>query len=191
MSKLQNLGDFSNSRANMRFLRWSNKHQSGNTSMGIGRRGRGAFPPGFYNFSKKSFFLSFEWVKTNFTTFGPVQERFWENLLVPPWKKSFRRPWTQLIGVSHYQSSARNKWFITLWELIKIDLSRYDVVCEFSFEKILWSTDSPKGICTNLTTAFYQTFLDIGCSLNKNLYGVCEKLSTFLKTLLLCHSHER
>ena len=45
------------------------------------------------NFSKNSCFLSFEWEKTNFTTFDLPLENFWKNPLVPPpLEKSFRRP---------------------------------------------------------------------------------------------------
>jgi len=46
----------------------------------------------FKSFSKKGWFLSFEWEKTNFTTFGFLIENVWKNPLVPhPWKKSFQR----------------------------------------------------------------------------------------------------
>jgi len=49
-------------------------------------------PLDFENFSKKDF-LSVEWEKTNFITFGPPTENFWKNPLVTPlWKKFFRRP---------------------------------------------------------------------------------------------------
>jgi len=46
-------------------------------SMGVGRGrpGRALVPLDFEIFSKKGCFLSFEWEKSNFTTFGP------------PWKK--------------------------------------------------------------------------------------------------------
>jgi len=51
-------------------------------TMGVGRGAVGAkAPPWILKFSaKKGCFISFEWEKTNFTTFGPT------------WKKSFRRP---------------------------------------------------------------------------------------------------
>jgi len=47
-------------------------------------------------FSKKGCFLSLEWVKWHFITFGPFLENLfsypWKNpLLVPHWKKSVRR----------------------------------------------------------------------------------------------------
>jgi len=41
--------------------------------------------------AKRGCFLSFEWAKPNFITFGPPLEKFWKNPQVPPWKKSFRR----------------------------------------------------------------------------------------------------
>jgi len=43
--------------------------------MGVGR-GEGKAPLDFEIFSKKSYFFSFEWEKTNFTTFGPPIEKF-------------------------------------------------------------------------------------------------------------------
>jgi len=49
--------------------------------MGVGRGGWSALPPGFWKFQQKGCFLSFEWEKTYFTTFGPL-EKFWKNLLV-------------------------------------------------------------------------------------------------------------
>jgi len=54
---------------------------------------RGPWPPLYFEiFSKKGCFLSFEWEKTNFTTFGHSLDKIWKNPLVaPPWKKSFRR----------------------------------------------------------------------------------------------------
>ena len=45
-----------------------------------GRQG-GLGPLDFENFTKKGCFLSFEWEKTNFTTFGP------------PWKNFGKIPW--------------------------------------------------------------------------------------------------
>jgi len=58
---------------------------------------RGSLTPlDFENFSKKCCFLSFEWKKTNFTTFGSHVEDFWKNPSVPAWKKSFRRPCIQV-----------------------------------------------------------------------------------------------
>jgi len=41
--------------------------------MGVGR---GPCPLQFVNFSKKGCFLGFEWEKTNFTNFGPVEKFF-------------------------------------------------------------------------------------------------------------------
>jgi len=65
--------------------------------MGVGRGAGGLGPTlDFELFSKKSCFLSFEWEKSNFATFEPL-EKFWKNTLVaPPCKKSFRRPWKGL-----------------------------------------------------------------------------------------------
>jgi len=54
----------------------------------------GTCPPRFWRFSAKKGFLnfeSFEWEKTNLTTFASLR-KFLENSLVAPWKKSFRRP---------------------------------------------------------------------------------------------------
>jgi len=42
---------------------------------------KGAEPPGFWNFEQKRLFFSFEWEKTNFTTFAP-----------PPWKNFGKSP---------------------------------------------------------------------------------------------------
>jgi len=41
--------------------------------MGVGKgsRGRARAPLAFENSNKKGYFLSFEWEKMNFTTFGP------------------------------------------------------------------------------------------------------------------------
>jgi len=46
--------------------------------MGVGRGGKGAETTlDIHNFSKKGYFLSFEWEKTNFTTFGlPLEKNF-------------------------------------------------------------------------------------------------------------------
>jgi len=41
----------------------------------------------FENFSKKGCLLSFEWGKTNFSTFVPRLEKFGKNPLVALWKK--------------------------------------------------------------------------------------------------------
>ena len=38
----------------------------------------------FEIFSKKGCFLSFEWEKTNFTSFSLSLEKFWKNHPVPP-----------------------------------------------------------------------------------------------------------
>jgi len=62
--------------------------------MGVGRGGAGGprRPLDFEIYiAKKGCFLSFEWEKTNFTTFVPL-EKFWKNPLVPPLEKSFRHP---------------------------------------------------------------------------------------------------
>ena len=63
-------------------------------------------PSGFENlkffllaFYQKKIFFSFEWVKWNFTIFGPLWKNLfgypWENPQFPPWKKSFLRSWQQ------------------------------------------------------------------------------------------------
>jgi len=63
-----------------------------NTNHGHRKGGKGALAPWILKiFAKKVCFLSFEWEKTNFITFSPL-EKFWKNPLVAPWKKSFRRP---------------------------------------------------------------------------------------------------
>ena len=60
-----------------------------------GRRKGGASPLDFENISKIGCFLSFEWEKTNFTTFGPPPGKILEKSPGgPPWKKYFRRPYT-------------------------------------------------------------------------------------------------
>jgi len=61
-----------------------------------GRRNGGAGEPSrpldFEIFSKKGCFFSFEWEKTNFTTFGPL-EKFWKNPVVAhPLEKVFPTP---------------------------------------------------------------------------------------------------
>ena len=48
----------------------------------------------FENISNKICFRSFEWEKTNFTTFGHPLEKIWKNPLVAHlWKKSVQRPY--------------------------------------------------------------------------------------------------
>ena len=50
--------------------------------------------------SNKACFLSFEWVKRNFTTFGSLEKSFWlhpEKSYRPTWKKSSRRLWMKVI----------------------------------------------------------------------------------------------
>jgi len=64
-------------------------------SIGVWREGKGGpCSPGFWNFYKERCFLSFEWEKTNFTTFEPPLKKFWKHPLapLPPLEKSFRRP---------------------------------------------------------------------------------------------------
>jgi len=46
--------------------------------------------------AKQGCFRSFEWEKTNFTTFVPPRKILEESIQGPPWKKSFRRPWLEL-----------------------------------------------------------------------------------------------
>ena len=61
--------------------------------MGVGRGGRGPLTTWILkSLAKKGYFLSFEWEKTNFTTFNPPWKNFWKYPSVPPWKKSSRRP---------------------------------------------------------------------------------------------------
>jgi len=55
--------------------------------MGVGRGKRGGLAPlDFGNFSKKCCFLSFEWEKTNFTTFGPPTKILEKSLSAPSGK---------------------------------------------------------------------------------------------------------
>jgi len=55
----------------------------------------GARPPGFWKSHQKRLFCLFRVGKSKFHPFWPPLEKFWKNILVvPPWKKSFRRPWT-------------------------------------------------------------------------------------------------
>jgi len=61
-----------------------NIRQSSRPTRVHGRRKGGASPLDFENISKIGCFLSFEWEKTNFTTFGPPLEKFWKNPLVAP-----------------------------------------------------------------------------------------------------------
>jgi len=72
------------------------------TIMGVGRGVRGALTTlDFEIISKKKLFFDFEGQKPKFTNFGPPLEKNWENpLLAPPWKKSFRRPWSQCVFIS-------------------------------------------------------------------------------------------
>jgi len=55
--------------------------------MGVERWGRGR-PLDFENFSKKGCFRSFEWEKTNFTTFAPPLEKFGKIPWWPPLENS-------------------------------------------------------------------------------------------------------
>jgi len=61
--------------------------------IGVGRGAGGQDPLNLDIFRKKRLFSSFEWEKTNFTTFCSPLEKFWKNPLLPTWKKSFKRPW--------------------------------------------------------------------------------------------------
>ena len=89
--------------------------------MGVGR---GPWPPGFWKFSKKGCFLSFEWEKTNFTAFGPsrkILEKF------PS-------------GPSGKNSSDSHVWVLTLcrslfstvWSITKYDLRKQPVMQLFT-----------------------------------------------------------
>jgi len=63
--------------------------------IGVGRGWQGARPPGFRNLTfsirlwQKMLLFSFEWVKWNFTTFGP---RPWKNPLFSPLEKILLTP---------------------------------------------------------------------------------------------------
>jgi len=52
----------------------------------------GLGPLHFEDFNKKSYFLSFELEKKNFTTSSPPRKILEKSPLFSPWKKSFRRP---------------------------------------------------------------------------------------------------
>jgi len=68
--------------------------------MGVGRRtGEALDPLDFENFSKKGCFLSFEWKKSNFTTFGPALENVWKNPLAPSLEKILPTPMINTITV--------------------------------------------------------------------------------------------
>ena len=71
------------------------RDQARSEIMGVGRGG-GRGGQGHLDikiFSKKVWFLSFEWEKKNFTTFGSPLEKFWKNpLAAHTWKRSLRRP---------------------------------------------------------------------------------------------------
>ena len=71
--------------------------------MGVGR-GRAVVtlaPLDFKNFSTKGCFLSFQWEKTNFTTFGTPIEKFWKNTLVAPLEKIVPTPMTLTMHFSN------------------------------------------------------------------------------------------
>jgi len=58
--------------------------------MGVGRRGRGPWPPLDFEISaKKHCFLSFEQEKTNFTTFVPHRKITENPLVLPPGKNPY------------------------------------------------------------------------------------------------------
>ena len=66
--------------------------------MGVGRGEQGvAKAPYICEIFRKKVFFSFEWKKTNFTTFNTPREKFWK---IPysahPSKKSFLRPWVHI-----------------------------------------------------------------------------------------------
>jgi len=60
----------------------------------------GQCPLDFEILANKGCFISFEWEKTNFTTFDPL-EKFWKYPLVLPLEKSFRRPCNQSMLLFH------------------------------------------------------------------------------------------
>jgi len=69
--------------------------------MGVGRGQGGPRSPWILKIlAKNGCFVVSNGKKTNFTTFGPLLEKFWKKPLVPPLKISFRRPWLYLIKTS-------------------------------------------------------------------------------------------
>jgi len=61
--------------------------------MGVGRGAGEAIHPWILKISaNKVCFLSFEWEKSNFTTFGHPLEKFWKNPLVDPNRKIVPTP---------------------------------------------------------------------------------------------------
>jgi len=73
-------------------LRYSKKNMHQCTISQHWRRKGGLAPLHFEDFNKKSYFLSFELEKKNFTTFSPPRKILEKSPLFSPWKKSFRRP---------------------------------------------------------------------------------------------------
>ena len=65
---------------------------------------KGAEPPGFWNFEQKRLFFSFEWEKTNFTTFAPPHGKILENPLVAALEKVLSTPMfdASLVSVSFF-----------------------------------------------------------------------------------------
>ena len=92
--------------------------------------GRGVIvPPRIWNFlinilAKKGRFLSFEWAKWNFATFGPPLEKyFWLRLekstFAPLWWKSFRRPCHPLTNTFRDTAISSTLWqsrFFPCWK---------------------------------------------------------------------------
>ena len=117
-------------------------------SFSQGRRKWGArrdsAPAWILTFSeKKGCFLSFEWEKSNFTTFGHPLDKFRKKPLVAaPWKKSFRRPCLQ--------------WgFQDVFEALFLATYRTSAMKKFSIKKLLWiavtghplDVTSPSDLC--------------------------------------------
>ena len=73
--------------------------------MGIERGTGGALVPlDFEIISKERLFFLFRRVKNKFHHFWPPWKKFWENPLLSPRKKSFRRPWTETLFVGNNQN---------------------------------------------------------------------------------------
>jgi len=74
--------------------------------VGVGVGGQGVLGPlGFKNFQQEVCFLSFERKKTNFTSFGPLPEKFWKNPLVAPPVKIFPTTMKTAFGVGDGNNS--------------------------------------------------------------------------------------
>jgi len=75
--------------------------------------------------AKQGCFLNFEWEKTNFTTFGPL-EKFWKNPLVLPLEKILLTPITVSVpfpctNAEHEAIHAPNYRFLSLLFSAQLD----------------------------------------------------------------------